>query len=223
MQQNINKSWVYFLDKDTESIDINWWEEVFIIDIIWWWKVKRDIQVNFSWKIKYFLAYYNDVDFDNNINFNKGNCEAEIKSLFLNKEWKISGQISTNINSPSVQSNISMKAIVCEKGFVEANWNVKIEKDCINSAWYLSQENIFLADTWNINITPRLDIYCNQVKASHWAKISKIDPFKVFYTTSKWISKEDCTKMIINWYISEFFEKAETENSKWEILDYILS
>lgn len=220
--KKITSSWVYFLWQNDNDIIIESWKEVILIDIISSSNIKRKITWVWWQSIKYFWCFFGDSNFEINLNYDFEWINSEVKTLFLNKNWQLRWKLSNNIRTPNVACDVSMVWMAWNNGVIDVDWSIKIEKNCNESKWFLSQENIFLDDTWSIKIIPRLDIYCNQVQASHWAKISKLDPMKIFYITSKWITQRDCKEMIISWYINNFFEQVDQQEKKNNVLDYIL-
>ncbi len=59
-----------------------------------------------------------------------------------------------------------------------------------------------------------LDIQSNDVKASHWAKIHQFDPSKIFYMTSKGLSKKQAEKLLLEGIITNAFENFSPENNE---------
>ncbi|UFX82975.1 SufD family Fe-S cluster assembly protein [Candidatus Absconditicoccus praedator] len=220
--KKITSSGVYFLGQNDNDIIIESGKEVILIDIISSSNIKRKITGVGGQSIKYFGCFFGDSNFEINLNYDFEGINSEVKTLFLNKNGQLRGKLSNNIRTPNVACDVSMVGMAGNNGVIDVDGSIKIEKNCNESKGFLSQENIFLDDTGSIKIIPRLDIYCNQVQASHGAKISKLDPMKIFYITSKGITQRDCKEMIISGYINNFFEQVDQQEKKNNVLDYIL-
>lgn len=74
---------------------------------------------------------------------------------------------------------------------------VEIHKHVQKVEGYLLEENIILDDDVRIHTIPRLNVASNDVKASHGARIEKLDEKKLFYLMSKGIAKRDAKKLMI--------------------------
>jgi len=112
-------------------------------------------------------------------------------------------------------------------------WNASINGNIVMNPWimklegHLLEENIIIGEWVQIKTLPMLDVRSNDVVASHGARVEKVDPQKLFYMTSKWISKDDATALMVWWYIDQLLQGVKKESliSKWKAfcLGYILN
>jgi Fe-S cluster assembly protein SufD len=61
----------------------------------------------------------------------------------------------------------------------------------------LLEENVILGERVHLKTLPVLEVKSDDVKASHGAKIDKLDPQKLFYMTSKGLDKTLSKKLIL--------------------------
>jgi Fe-S cluster assembly protein SufD len=172
------------------------------------------------------LINYNSVT-DIEINLNSENCESDLYFIFV-WEYKKTGKwkILCNINSSYSKANIYILSFLTDWSEIDVDGNIIIWKNIKKVEWYLMEENVIIWEKIKIKTKPILNIYSNDVKASHWAKIDKIDSNKLFYMTSRWIDEEISKNLIIDWYLNNIFENFPNnepiEKMKKEIIIKLL-
>ena len=65
---------------------------------------------------------------------------------------------------------------------------------------------------WNakyVSMIPWLRVDSPDVVASHWAKIQRISPERIFYMQSRWLDPEKAIWMIINSYFQDIVSKLK--------------
>lgn len=185
---------------------------------------KRNIKIWKNSEIVYkFLAVW-EKKFEVNIDIDWDNSDTEINILILSKnnetpDW----DITVNLNSNFSSVNVKITSLGWEQANINANWNINIAKNVQKSSGHLTQENLYLGEKGTISICPQLNVSSNDIQASHGASVSRISPEKLFYITSKWITKTNWISLIVNSYINNFFEKIqEFDQKEKQVLDYIL-
>jgi len=88
---------------------------------------------------------------------------------------------------------------------------VNIHPGIVKAEWHLLEENIIVWEWVTIKTLPMLDVRSNDVKASHWARIEKLNAIKQFYLESKWLPKEQAKKLMIWWYIESLLSHINDE------------
>lgn len=111
--------------------------------------------------------------------------------------------------------------------------NATINGNVVMNAWlqkiegHLLEENIIVGDTVQIKTLPMLDVRSNDVIASHGARVEKVNAAKLFYLTSKGITMDDATALMIGGYIDHILQGIGKEplqaKRKAFCLSYILN
>ena len=69
-------------------------------------------------------------------------------------------------------------------------------------------------------MSPKLDVYSQNVQATHWVSIDKINPEKKFYIESRGLSNKEAIELGIHGYIQyilDFFDTvSDSEKNKME-------
>lgn len=179
---------VYQIDKSEDIIDeisikqvnneINlWWHTMFNY-FLYARNSSISLQINTQWeKIKWniFLVWYGS-----------GQCNIDIK-------WKI--------NHSDCDINILSLCLLQDDNSVSINWDILLSKNISNSQWHLLEKNVILWHNAKITATPKLDVYSDNVHATHGVSIDKISPESLFYIWSRGLSTIESTNIMLSWYI----------------------
>ena len=117
-----------------------------------------------------------------------------------------------------------LSLLVSDQEF-NTNWNIYLWKDIHNSQGHLLQKNLILWEKIKVNSIPRLDVYSNDIKASHGFSIDRLNQDKMFYLNSKGLSESTSKELIVHWNIKDILNKFTdlSEEQKNAIEDLILS
>lgn len=107
--------------------------------------------------------------------------------------------------------NIHMVTLYATWWNAHINWNIIMHPWIFKVEGHLLEENIIIGEGVQIKTLPMLDVRSNDVVASHGARIEKVDPEKLFYLTSKWLSTQDATALMVWWYITTMLEWIQKE------------
>lgn len=186
--------------------------------IQWEWDVSKEIELEgnlivanlIRWEWEYNLRYktYPDADVD-------------LRVLIVTDNKKTQKvNIQAILNSSHSKINLHIIALVLD-GELILDGGIFIPPGVAKVEWHLLEENIILGENIKITSLPRLDVRSNDVAASHWAKIEKLDELKMFYLRSKGLSKKQAQLLLIDWYIHKFFEGLDdTQQLEQELMNY---
>lgn len=222
----ITKNWLYKLWEIKENSIIIWDNlSVVLFDE---WNIDRKIEVwsNSNVEVYWFLSNIWKLNFDTIIKWENSTLKIWYLLLWLdleNLKVKIYSEIWANY------SNVDIKiiSIVWNDWSINLDWILKINKWLKLVKWNLSEENLFLWNTWKINCIPSLLVWSDNVEASHSCKIERISDEKLFYLRSRWISKNDALNMMLESYVKTLFNGLWILNQEfynkitWNILQKI--
>jgi len=148
----------------------------------------------------------------------------DIFAIFFGKD-NIKSNIQTNILSSHCHINIYMLSLISSDHQFDINWNISLWKNISNSQWHLLEKSIILDQKVKIKAIPRLDVYSNDVKATHGLSIDRINLDEMFYLNSKWLDQNISKELIIRWYITNILNQFTDlpQSQKKEIENQILS
>lgn len=117
-----------------------------------------------------------------------------------------------DLHHNNCSANLHMVTLYGDWGNAHIDWWVNIHPWIVKAEWHLLEENIIIWEGVTIKTLPMLDVRSNDVKASHWARIEKLDKVKQFYLESKWLPKEEAKKLMIGGYIETLLGHIENED-----------
>ena len=177
-------------------------EEVFQIipdsdSNIKFWAVIKNSQISFQFDIQ--------------------NENSNIECYFLipaieNQNVKL--DINTNFKVNNAKVWINVIALASNNASITLNGNLHIENNIKNVKAKLYEETLLLGNAKYISLIPWLRVDSPDVKASHWAKIQRISPERLFYMQSRGLSEEKAINMIIHSYSEQISDKLELNEEK---------
>ena len=151
-------------------------------------------------------------------NFDIQNENTDIECYFLIpaiEKQNVKLDINTNFKVSNTKVWINVTALASDKASITLNGNLHIKKWIKNVEAKLYEETLLLWNAKYISLIPWLRVDSPDVKASHWAKIQRISPERLFYMQSRGLSKERAINMIISSYSEQIMSKLELDE-KWK-------
>ena len=162
------------------------------------WAVIKNSQISFT------------IDTDNE--------DSELECYFLipaidNQDTKL--DIQTNFRAKNTKILVNVFALATDKASITLNGNLHIWEWINNVEARLYEETLLLWNAKYISLIPWLRVDSPDVKASHWAKIQRISPERLFYMQSRGLSMGKAVNMIINSYSEQIVDKLELDE-EWK-------
>jgi len=151
------------------------------------------------------------------LEFDIQNENSDIECYFLipaieNQTVKL--DINTNFKVSNTKIWINVIALASDRASITLNGNLHIESGIKNIEAKLYEETLLLWNAKYISLTPWLRVDSPDVKASHWAKIQRISPERLFYMQSRGLSSGKAINMIINSYFQQIVDKLGLDEEK---------
>jgi len=144
---------------------------------------------------------------------------VNIQCLLLGtKNTSTNLRITTNHLVWYSESSTTIGAIAEDNASLWLEWTVYIAPNTPKSSGHLTQQTLIVGSNTRIRNKPVLDIRHNDVRASHAAKIERLEWEKLFYMKSKWLEETQAQSLLIWSYILTFLgdtqEKERNELQK---------
>lgn len=146
--------------------------------------------------------------------FDIQNKDVTLECYFLIpplKNQNVKLNIQTNIKASNTNIVINLIALSNDESFITLDGNLHIDKDTHNIQSRLYEETLLIWNAQYISLIPWLKVDSPDVIASHWAKIQRISPERLFYMQSRWLSVNKAINMIINSYSQQIIEKLQLD------------
>jgi len=126
-------------------------------------------------------------------------AEVQIEEIFM------SGNVQSNIvvihDAMRTKSRVNARGVVNKGQNTVSNAKVIIPKTGQLSDSFVTQNFLLLDESAEAEAIPSLEIEADEVKASHAATVSPINPDKIFYLKSRGIPESEARKLIIQGFL----------------------
>jgi Fe-S cluster assembly protein SufD len=112
----------------------------------------------------------------------------------------------------NTKSDMTFRNMVDEHGEATFNGRVLIRQDSQKSATEQSVANLLLSDTARVNPKPELEIYADDVTASHGCTVGSLSKDELFYLKSRGLSEADARAFLQYAFAEGIVERIEHEH-----------
>ena len=135
------------------------------------------------------------------------NSNTNLKVLCLGQEWnRIESNILTSLVEDKAQANVYVLSLLKNKSDISVHGSILLAKNVAKVSGHLLEENLILGDKVKIRTAPILDVHSSDVSASHWCRVEKIDPKRLFYMQSRGLDPAASQALILDGYLNNLFE-----------------
>jgi Fe-S cluster assembly protein SufD len=144
-------------------------------------------------------------------------ANAVVNGVYLLKDAEVFDLHTTIEHAvPHGTTSETIRGIAANHAKAIFNGRIHIHRDAQKTLAELSNKNLLLARTAQINTKPELEIYADDVRCAHGATIAELDQEALYYLCSRGISKEKALVMMNFGFIQSVIEMMPNEAlSKW--------
>jgi FeS assembly protein SufD len=175
-------------------------------------RVSRD--GNMNWYLGLFGSYLSRYQVDNHLNGMGANAH-DTEVIFGNKNQSF--DISSNLihNAPSTVGRVLEKSVLKDTSKSLFKGMIRIEKDGHHAESYLAGHSILLDKGAKSDSIPGLEIFTNDVKATHSASVAQMDDEQLFYLASRCLNKSEAQKIIVEGFLEPLSRKMSYQIRAW--------
>lgn len=109
------------------------------------------------------------------------------------------------------------KCLVSDRAHTIFNGKVFVPKPAqLTNASQLNR-NLLLSPKARVDTKPQLQITADNVKCSHGATVSQLEPDEIFYLRSRGLSEDDARQLLIDAFVTEIIERIPVESVRKSI------
>lgn len=120
------------------------------------------------------------------------------------------------------RSQMAFRTLVDDQGEATFNGRVLIQKDAQKSATEQSVANLLLSEKGRINPKPELEIYADDVTASHGCTVGNLNQTALFYLRSRGLSESDAKAFLQYAFAEEIVSEIQDPQIAQAVEDYLL-
>ena len=145
----------------------------------------------------------------------------ELGGVFvLTDDDQASVTVDVNHIASDCQSHTSVKGVAAGKSHGSFSGLVYVAPDAQRTDSVQSSRNITMGEA-HIETLPQLEIYADDVKASHGATTGQLDDSALFYMQQRCISRDMAAKLLLQAFFEEVVSTLSDENLREEITQKI--
>ncbi|MDH3610606.1 MAG: Fe-S cluster assembly protein SufD [Nitrosopumilus sp.] len=135
--------------------------------------------------------------------------------IFGNKEQSFDIQTDVNHEAPSTEARVVEKSILRNKSKSLFKGMIRIKENAAKSNSFLSGRSILLDKDAKSDAIPGLEIFTNDVKATHSASVAQIDEEQIFYLKTRCLSHEEAERTIVEGFLEPLSRKMSFQIRAW--------
>ena len=135
---------------------------------------------------------------------------SDSEVIFGNAEQSFDIQSNVNHEAPSTEGRVIEKSILRDSSKSLFKGMIRIKENATKSNSYLSGRSILLDADARSDAIPGLEIFTNDVKATHSASVAQIDEEQIFYLQTRCLDKKEAERTIVEGFWSRSPEKCPT-------------
>ena len=144
-----------------------------------------------------------------------GASSNDSEVIFGNNEQSFDIQTNVNHESPSTEGRVVEKSILRNKSKSLFKGMIRIQKNAAKSNSFLSGRSILLDKDAKSDAIPGLEIFTNDVKATHSASVAQIDEEQIFYLKTRCLTKEEAERTIVEGFLEPLSRKMSFQVRAW--------
>ncbi len=126
-------------------------------------------------------------------------------------EQEIDQRTLQSHNAPHATSDLLFKNTLADNSKTIFSGLIKVGEEAQQTDAYQTNRNLLLTDTAEANSLPGLEIEANDVKCSHGATTSQIDPEEIFYMKARGIDEVSSHELIVYGFFEEIIGRIDCE------------
>ncbi len=123
--------------------------------------------------------------------------------------------------APHTSSNLLYKNALLQQAKTIFSGLIVVDPDAQKTDAYQSNRNLMLSEEAEANSLPGLEIQANDVRCTHGATSSRIDPEQEFYLQARGIAKEAADELLIFGFFEEVLSKLDHQTLHDSLRDLI--
>jgi len=135
--------------------------------------------------------------------------------IFGNNEQSFDLQTNVVHHSPNTEGRVNEKSILRDKSKSLFKGMIRINENASKSQSFLSGRSILLSKDAKSDSIPGLEIFTNDVKATHSASVAQIDEEQIFYLNTRCLSHSEAERVIVEGFLEPLSRKMSYQVRAW--------
>ncbi len=149
-------------------------------------------------------------------------CETEIYALaYLHHDEAVTTETHVKHAVGGGTSNQLIKFVLDDQSRGRFIGDLKIVKDAQQTEAHQTNRNLLLSEEAEMRTQPQLEIYADDVKATHGASTGQLDESALFYMQQRGIDKQKARQLLVNAFMKDVLNTISDEALREQLLNAI--
>ena len=144
-----------------------------------------------------------------------GSSTNDSEVIFGNNDQSFDIHTTVNHENRSTEGRVVEKSILRDRSKSLFKGMIRIKENATKSNSFLSGRSILLDKDAKSDAIPGLEIFTNDVKATHSASVAQIDEEQIFYLKTRCLSHEQAERTIIEGFLEPLSRKMSFQVRAW--------
>jgi len=135
--------------------------------------------------------------------------------IFGNNEQSFDIQTNVIHEGPSTEGKVIEKSILKNKSKSLFKGMIRIKEKATKSNSYLSGRSILLDKDARSDSIPGLEIFTNDVRATHSASVAQVDDEQIFYLQTRCLDRKEAERTIVEGFLEPLSRKMSYQVRAW--------
>ena len=147
-------------------------------------------------------------------------CQTEIYALaYLHGDESVTTETHINHAVGGGTSNQLLKFVLADHSKGRFIGDLKIAPDAQKTDAHQTNRNLLLSEDAEMRTQPQLEIYADDVKATHGASTGQLDESALFYMQQRGIDKQKARQLLVNAFMIDVLATISDEKLKNQLID----
>jgi len=148
------------------------------------------------------------------------NCSTEIFGLvFLHGEEKVTTETHVTHAVGGGTSNQLIKFVLADQSRGHFIGDLKIAQDAQQTEAHQTNRNLLLSEDAEMRTQPQLEIYADDVKATHGASTGQLDESALFYMQQRGIGKQKARQLLVGAFMKDVLATISDETLREKLIN----
>lgn len=149
--------------------------------------------------------------FDVKVRFDGEGATADLNGLLLARDGQLNDvHLDIDHAVPACTSSETFKSILDGRGRVVFDGRILVARDAQKTDAALTNHNLMLSRSAEVDTKPQLEIFADDVKCSHGTTVGELDHDKLFYLRSRGIPAAAATRMLCQGFADDILGRFST-------------
>lgn len=149
-------------------------------------------------------------------------CEAS-----LNGAWMLDEKREAHVNvlidhqAPACRSHQLFKGALTDSSRSSFEGKILVRRPAQKTEAYQLNQNLLLSDRANADSKPNLEVFADDVKASHGATVGQLDAEHLFYLKARGLSDTEARNLLLHGFAKEVIDLIPVKSLKEKLHQYL--